>query len=63
MANERKPKRSREERESEYLAAVEQVFSYPLMPWQKEALLEIRKATIEGRVINANHYAMWREGM
>ena len=63
MTSERKPpKRSKEEREQEYLAAIEQVFSYPLQDWQKDALLQIRRATIEGRPINANHYAMWRTG-
>jgi hypothetical protein len=49
MANSSERKRSKEEREKEYLDAVEQVFTYPLQDWQKTALLEIRRGTIEGR--------------
>lgn len=59
----RKIKKTKEEREAEYLAAVEQVFSYPLMPWQRDALLEIRRSTIEGRDIDAHRYKLLREGL
>lgn len=42
-------KKTKEEREKEYLDAVEQIFTHPLMPWQRELLLEVRRATTEGR--------------
>ena len=49
--NQKPPKKSKEEREQEYLDAVSRVFTHPLMDWQKELLLTIRRATIEGRPI------------
>lgn len=48
----RKFKRSKEEREAEFVEAVEQILGFPLMPWQRVLLLGVRQASLAGDPIN-----------
>lgn len=36
------------ELETEYVANIEQVLGFYLMPWQKRVMLAVRRATLEG---------------
>lgn len=41
-------KARRKELEDEFIANVEQVLGFPLMPWQRPVMLAVRRATLEG---------------
>lgn len=45
-------KLSREQKETEYLDAVEQVVGYQLQDWQRKMLLQIRADTLTGKSIS-----------
>lgn len=51
-AQETKGKRTKDEREREFIMSVEMVLGHPLFEWQKEWLKEIRKASFEGKKLN-----------
>ena len=45
-------KRPKEEREEEFLTAIEQVLGFPLPDWQKRIILAIRQDSLAGTPIN-----------
>lgn len=47
-----RPGRSKEERDEEFIAAVEQLLGFPLMGYQKPYLLYIRQASLSGKKID-----------
>ena len=44
--------RTKQEREQEFLAAIELTLGFPLMDWQKPILLEIRRKSLNGEAID-----------
>ena len=47
-----RPGRNKEEREEEFIGAVEQLLGFPLMAWQKPYLIYIRQASLSGKAID-----------
>lgn len=45
-------RRDKEEKEQEFVDAVQKLLGFPLMPWQKPILLKIRADTMAGRKID-----------
>lgn len=41
-------KARRKELEDEFIANIEQVLGFPLMPWQRPLMLAVRRSTLEG---------------
>lgn len=47
-----KQRRSKEERDQEFIEAIEQMIGASLMPWQKPVVLYIRECSLSGREID-----------
>lgn len=45
-------KRTKEEKETEYIQAMEMLLGFPLPEWMKPKMLEIRRASLAGEVID-----------
>lgn len=43
---------SREDREAEFIEAIEQLLGFPLMEWQKPYVTYIRRTSLSGKPIN-----------
>lgn len=56
-------KKTKEERETEFIDAVEQVLGFPLLPWQRRLMLEIRTNSLAGRSvrITKTELSKWRK--
>lgn len=53
-------KKSKEERDAEFVAGVENLFGYPLLQWQKMGLVEIKRALLAGEDIDIVDMAKYR---
>lgn len=52
MAKQPTPKMTKEEKEAEFVDAVERMLGFPLMEWQKPILLYIRLRSLSGQSID-----------
>lgn len=50
----KQPKRTKEEKEKEFIDAIEQLLGFPLMEWQIPWILEIRRKSLAGEPIDMN---------
>lgn len=46
--------RSKEEKEKEFIDAIEQLLGFPLMEWQIPWMLEVRRKSLAGEQIDMN---------
>lgn len=53
-------KRTKEERDQEFVNGVENLFGYPLLAWQKMGLIEIKRALLAGEDIDIVDMAKYR---
>lgn len=60
MADNRGRKKSKEERDQEFVNGVENLFGYPLLQWQKMGLVEIKRALLAGEEIDIVDMAKYR---
>lgn len=44
-------KKTKEEREAEFIEAIEQVLGFSVLPWQRRLILDIRAASLAGKAI------------
>lgn len=45
-------KLSKEQKEAQFIAGVEQILGFMLVPWQRELIIEIRAQSLSGREID-----------
>lgn len=49
-------KQTKEEKEAEFVAAIELILGFPLMEWQKPIIIEIRANSLAGRPLDLSSY-------
>lgn len=49
---ESKSKMTKDEKEAEFIEAIEQLLGFPLMPWQRPIILKVRADSLAGKPID-----------